>query len=120
MQLENTTSQIIARTPLTEDVDFEDNLEDLGDPVGEEDDKEAGEGAGDHFFAFFLGFFVGGACEHGESTHDEHAKEDEAGDGHKSGEKGVDDTTQAIVAAFETDGSIVGGVVDKLSHIYVP
>lgn len=53
---------------LTKDVDFEDYLEDLGDPVGEEDDYKTGEGAGKHFFAFFLRFFVGCAREHGKSA----------------------------------------------------
>ncbi len=46
---------------LREYIDFEDDLEDLGDPIGEEDDKEAREGASDHFFTFFLSFFVSGA-----------------------------------------------------------
>lgn len=45
---------------LGKDVDFEDDLEDLGDPVGEEDDEKTGQGAGNHFFAFFLRLLVSG------------------------------------------------------------
>lgn len=39
---------------LGKDVDFEDDLEDLGDPVGGKDDEETNEGTSDHFFTFFL------------------------------------------------------------------
>jgi len=55
---------------LAEDVDFEDNLEKLGDPIGSKNNKETYESAGDHFFTLVLSFFVSGASQHGESTHD--------------------------------------------------
>lgn len=70
----------------------------MGNPVGEEDDKEAGEGAGNHFFTFFLRLFVGRAGEHSEATHDQHAKEDETSDRQEGGEEAVYDTTNGVVA----------------------
>ena len=45
---------------MRDDADFEDDLEDLGDPVGEENYEEASERTGDHFLAFFLRLFAGG------------------------------------------------------------
>lgn len=100
---------------LAEDIYFKYNLEDLGDPVGEKNDKEAREGAGDHFLTFFLRFFVGGSGQHGETTHDEHAKEDETGDGHKSGKKTIDDATKAV-AGCDANGPIVVAVGDVLGE----
>lgn len=65
-------------------------LEDLGDPVGEENDKKANNSAGDLFFAFFLRLFISCPCEHGKSSHDKHAKENEAGEGEYIGQKAAE------------------------------
>lgn len=59
---------------LGEDVDLKDDLEDLSDPVGEEDDNKADHSTSDLSFAGFLGVFVGGTSQHGEASHDEHTK----------------------------------------------
>ena len=47
---------------LGEDVDFEDDLEKLSYPIGEEDDEESYQSTSYHVFAAFLGLFVSGAC----------------------------------------------------------
>ncbi len=49
-----TRLNLFTRNLLTQNVNFKYHLEDLGDPVGEKDDEEAGKSAGDHFFTFFL------------------------------------------------------------------
>ena len=106
---------------LTEYVYLKYHLEDLGDPVGGKDDKEADEGTGDHFFAFFLGFFVGGAGEHGEAAHDQHTKEDEPGDSQEVGKETTDDPAKGVgfdgARAVETESFVVGVVVDVGCHI---
>jgi hypothetical protein len=113
-----TRLHLFTRNLLTEDIHLEDDLEDLGDPVGEEDDEKASEGAGDHFFAFFLGLFVGGTREHGESSEYQHAKEDEARNSHDGGEKTVDDATEAV-AGCDTNGAIIITIGDILGKYFI-
>ena len=72
-----------------QDVDAEDDFQDLGQPIGDENDDETNNSVGDAGFAG-LGFFrVGGGGEHGEAAGNKHAKEDETGDGEEVGQKGV-------------------------------
>ncbi len=81
------------RPCLGDNVDFEDDLKDLGEPVGDKDNDKTGQGRGDHFFTLFLRLFVGGSGQHGKTTEDEHAKKDEAGEGENVGEEGVGNGT---------------------------
>jgi hypothetical protein len=85
---------LFLRDVLGKDVDFEDNLEDLRDPVREENNGKASQRAGNHFLAFFLGFFIGCACEHSESTHDEHAKKNNSRELKNGGKEAVGDATK--------------------------
>lgn len=89
-------------------------MEDLGDPVGEEDDDKAGDGTGDHFFTFFLGFFVGGTSEHGKATHNKHAKENKAGKGEDCWEDETNNCSNVRVAKFVAECGIVGTVINVL------
>lgn len=79
---------------LTNDVDLEDNLENLGDPVSEEDDGKTKEGASDSFLTFFLSFFVGGTSQHGKAARNEHAKQDYARERKERREDGADDAPE--------------------------
>ena len=68
----------VARLPLN-DVDVEEDFEDLGDPVGAEDDEKTNDAPGDAGFALGLGFGIGGVGEHGKAALEDHKEEEEAG-----------------------------------------
>lgn len=68
-----------------------DDFKNLSEPIGGENDDKANNSCSDALFARFGFFGVGSSGEHGETTGNEHGKEDEAGYGKEVGEEGVDD-----------------------------